>query len=149
VLSGGTASSPCLATFDTGSPGSDRESGPGSSNLPAADTTNRDFIIATPGYAALPGVPAADFALPTNNFFNPAGDTLNYIFGTDSFTFASVPTDGVNSLHRDIFAIPSSSIGTNNPTDFAGVTGAVPEPSSFALLSLGAHWLARRRSRSR
>lgn len=113
-------------------------------------TTNKKFLMATPGYAALPGVPAPDFTFPSNNFFSVTADTLTLVGGigdgvhpaTLSFTSGQLPIDGVKSLNFDL-----SQNTTNSPTNFAGTTGAVPEPATAALLgtSLSCLMISRRR----
>jgi hypothetical protein len=67
----------------------------------SARTANHHLLLATPGYIAQSGVPAADFNLGVNNFFDVTGDTLNYA-GVNSLTFTAgqLPVDGVNSLNR-------------------------------------------------
>ena len=120
-----------------------------SGNLPSAPAANQHFLVATPGYAALGGVPTADYVLPANNFFSIAGDTLTYAFGVDSlaFTSAQLPTNGSLSLNRTSYGSSTYSSLTNSPTNFAGVTGTVvlPEPTSLALLGVGALSILRRR----
>ncbi len=107
-------------------------------NLPSTTTAHTDFLLATPGFEALPGAPTADYIIPSS-FFNPAGDTLQYgSTGPDGVvdltTFTAVPTDPSQSLTR---------VGTsgNNYTTtaavahtFSGATFAVPEPSSAVLI---------------
>jgi hypothetical protein len=95
-----------------------------SGNLPS-DTTNKKFILATPGYFALTGVPAADYNLGVNNFFNVSGDTINYAGGISTLTFTAgqLPTDGLNSLNRT-YGSSSFTVGSNSPTDFTGTTGS-------------------------
>lgn len=106
-------------------------------NLPSEMTANHHFLIATPGYTAISGAPAPDYVLPSNNWFSLSSDTIDYA-GVNSLTFTpgQLPTDGVNSLNR-IFNPPTSTtffIAQNSPTNFAGDTGSVPEPSVAALL---------------
>jgi hypothetical protein len=92
-----------------------------SSNV-AANTANRHLLLATPGYIALPGVPAADYNLGVNNFFDVTGDTLNYAgVNTLTFTAGQLPLDGMNSLNR-AFNPPT-------PTTF---TVAAKSPMNFA-----------------
>jgi serralysin len=119
-----------------------------------ADSANKHFLIATPGYAALPGVPAPDFILPTNNFFSTTADTLTLNgaqFPSLTFTSGQLPTDGVHSLDRAYLgpftAPPAPTVDVNSPTNFSGVTGTVPEPSAIVLaaLSVGILWKSRRR----
>jgi serralysin len=106
------------------------------SNLPSTPTANAHSLVATPGYAALGGgVPTADYILPGNNWFSPAGDTLNYFFGIyDNLTFtnAQLPKDGSNSLNRTSFGVNSFASLSASPTNFAGTTGTVPEPTALA-----------------
>ena len=86
-------------------------------NLSTTSTANHRLLIATPGFSALPHGVTPDFTLPSANFFNPAGDTLNFAGGFDVRTFASVPTDGIMSR-----IYPSNTLATNSPTNFAGQT---------------------------
>ena len=116
------------------------------------DTTNKKMLLATPGYDALAGVPAADYHLGVNNFFNPAGDTLNFDgFNTLTFSAGQLPTNGTQALYR-AFNPPTQStftIGTNQATNFAGTTGTVvvPEPAMAGFLGF-ALLMRRRRSES-
>ena len=97
-------------------------------NGPVASPTNGKFyLIATPGFAALPGAPTPDEILPAGlvPFFATSGDTVT--INPDSLTFAAVPTDGVNALTR------AGATVTNTPTNYAGTSGTVnaaaPPPS--------------------
>ena len=99
------------------------------------------LLIATPGYAALSGVPAADFILPSNNFFATDEDTIDYSFVSEViYSSPDLPTDGIHSLTIDPFVTGNSSPAINSPTNFAGQTGSVnvPEPSALVLLGFGA-----------
>ena len=94
-------------------------------------TAFKRFLMATQGFAALPGAPTPDFIIP-DAFFNPAGDTLLY-FVYDSFTIpsGSLPTDGTQSMQRSDLAT-----GPNSPTNYAGGSGSVvstPPTCSLAL----------------
>ena len=116
-------------------------------DLPSSFTAGHNFLVATPGYAALAGAPAPDYTLPINNFFSTSGDSV-YLIGTAqpplTFTAGQLPADGVNSL---MFDGANLTTGTNSPTDFAGDTGAVtlvPEPSTLAAFGLAALLLLRR-----
>lgn len=121
-------------------------------NLPAAPVANQHFLVATPGYAALSGVPAPDYVLPTNDWFNPNGDTITYAGFVDSFTFSSgqLPTDGTHALFR-AYGSTTMSVVADTATNFAGVSGAVPvpEPAAFGLVSFGIFMGLMRRPRSR
>lgn len=112
-------------------------------DLPAVPQASQHFLVATPGFSALTGVPTPDYVLPTNNFFSIAGDTLTYASGIDSLTFSAsqLPTDGLDSLNR---AVGETSFQTERatPTNFAGV----PEPGTCALaIGCGCLALLRRR----
>ncbi|HEY3393855.1 MAG TPA: PEP-CTERM sorting domain-containing protein [Lacipirellulaceae bacterium] len=95
------------------------------------NTFNKRLLIATPGFASLSGAIAPDFTLPSTKFFETAGDTLTLLqFQViDTKTFTSVPTDGVMSRHYNP-ANGQTSLGTNNPTNYAGTTGSVNVPPS-------------------
>ena len=112
------------------------------SDLPNQQTANTFVLLGTPGYAAIPGVPAPDFTIPAG-FFNPAGDTLNYGFGADIISFGPVPASASQSLNRsgaDMLA------ATASPTNFAGDSAPVPEPATISLLAgLGMTSCLRRR----
>ena len=107
-------------------------------DLPGTRTANRFVLIATAGFAALPGAVTPDYIIP-QRFIETTGDTIS-IFDTatsalvDSFTFGAsliLPTDGILSLNRD------GTTGVNSPTNFAGETGSVsaaaPIPASSFL----------------
>ena len=111
------------------------------SDLPSTPAANSHFLVATPGYAALSGVPAPDYILPTNNFFSTSGDTITYAGFVDSLTFTSsqLPLDGLNSLDR-AYGETTFTTAAASPTNFAGQTGAIaaPEPAFLGLLVSGA-----------
>ena len=85
-----------------------------------APTTNKYYLIATAGFAALPGAPTPDLIIPAGSvpFFNTAGDTVAF-GGFDSWAFGAVPTNGTDSLDR------LTGVGANSPTNYAGVSGSV------------------------
>ena len=85
-------------------------------------------LIATADFAALPGAPTPDYVIPAN-FFDPAGDTITYNGAPDVAVLApgALPTDGVQSLHRDITSGVMTA-GPNSPTNYARVTGSVSPP---------------------
>ena len=87
-----------------------------------APTTNKRVLFATPDFAALPGAPTPNYIFPASMvpFFNPAGDTIRYT-PYDTWVVTSVPTDGVNSLNRNV--VPA--VQANSPTNYAGTTGSV------------------------
>lgn len=98
---------------------------PGNSGSP---TLNRNLLIATSNFAALPGAVTPDFILP-DNFINPnaASIELNFGPGQDviSFTGADLPGDGVMSIDDNL------NVMTNSPTNFAGETGSIEVPSAL------------------
>jgi serralysin len=92
-----------------------------STNLPAVNnmTAGHHMLFATAGFGALTGGVTPDYLIPAN-FFNPAGDTLNWAGGFDIKTFGAIPTDGVHSL-----ILPGILTAVNSPTNFAGDVGSV------------------------
>jgi hypothetical protein len=99
-------------------------------NLPSSSTANRHVLIATPGFAALPGAVPPDYILPCGPFFDPGAGiiTIDYA-GLDSVTFpgASLPTDGTNSLTDTTNGTPTTTLatGASSPTNFSGAAGGL------------------------
>jgi hypothetical protein len=93
-------------------------------NLGSNQTSGRSFLIATPGFASLPGAVTPDYTFPTTNFFSTVADTLNFAQGTDtvSFTAGQLPTDGLMSINRN--RVPA----INSPKNFAGQVGSLSPP---------------------
>ena len=93
-------------------------------------TANKKFLIATFGFAALPGAVTPDYVMPDNFIAVTGGDTLtlvNVIVNADQITFGPgvLPTNGVDSLDRTTMnPIP------NSPTNFAGQTGSTLVPTN-------------------
>lgn len=86
-----------------------------------APTSNKFYLLGTAAFAALPGAPTPDATIPVGTlpfFFATSGDTVDYQ-PWDSFTFGSVPTNGIDSLHR------LSGQAVNSPTNYAGQSGQV------------------------
>jgi hypothetical protein len=84
-------------------------------------TANRHLLIATAGFAALPGAPTPDFIMQ-DGLFSLTGDTLRYwSYAAATMTYGpdDLPTDGVTSMTADL------STEVNSPTNFAGATGSV------------------------
>lgn len=141
---------------ETGLPGHTVTSNANSFVIPGppliGPTSNRHYLIATAGFAALPGAPTPDAIMPSN-FLSKAGDTLSYL-PWDTWTFGAIPTDGVTSRLRN------GTNATNSPTNYAGATGsinanfasvpALPHGATIALVAiallLGAGVLARKAS---
>ena len=84
-------------------------------------TTNKHLLLATASFVSLPGAVSPDFpTIPIPpNFFNPAGDTINFI-GADLKTFTGLLTGNVNSRN---YTVPGefagASIRVNSPTNFS------------------------------
>jgi hypothetical protein len=124
-------------------------------------TGHRWIVIATQGFAQLPGAPAPDYIMPAR-FFDPVADTLRYRGATDMIQFAAgdLPTNGIDSLQRDL-QTGTTTVAVNTPINFAGQSGtinvapatAVPAaaplvliPTAIALIGIAVVHL-RRRSR--
>lgn len=85
-------------------------------------TANQKMLLATQGFADLPGAPTPDFII-SEDFFNVAGDTLTYWnYSAAVWSFGVVPTCGQLSLNQD------GSTGVNSPTNLAGETGSIAAP---------------------
>ena len=102
-------------------------------------TAFRWIIIATQGFADLPGVPTPDYIMP-DGFFDPTGDTLRYRGVTDIVTLepGALPLDGVNGIDRNL-TTGALTVAVNSPINFAGETGSAN--ASPAVPSFG--WSAR------
>jgi hypothetical protein len=124
-------------------------------------TLNRRLLVATAGFASLPGAVTPDFVMP-DSFIRISGDTLSFWSeGSglpypvpellwDSFAFGGgtpLPTDGMRSLVRD-HGSTLITAAVNSPSNYSGQTGMlVPEPASGSLLAAGLLALASIRTR--
>jgi hypothetical protein len=103
------------------------------------DTAFKHLLLATQGFADLPGAPAPDFIIP-DNFLPIGGDDLEYwMYSAANLTYAALPTDGVTSYTAKV------GDAVNSPTNYAGVTGSIDltpvEPVTWGLLkALGLWW---------
>lgn len=97
-------------------------------------TANKHLLIATPGFASLPGAVTPDYTLPCGPFFDPGATSISITvvaggFPVDSITFAgsTLPTDGTNSLTDTTVGSPTTTLvaGASSPTNFAGTAGAM------------------------
>ena len=95
-------------------------------------TSYRSMVIGTQGFAAL-GVVTPDYVVP-NGFLFTTNGTINYA-GSDSFSYAALPTDGSRALNRD------GTMGPNQPMNFDGMFGTVV-PTIAALNVQGLWWRA-------
>jgi hypothetical protein len=127
-------------------------------------TSFRSYLIATPGFAGLPGAVVPDVEMPVAPFFRVDGDTLrfrtltNVLYDSVSFGAGELPLDGLLSLHR---MNPGGSgsydrpgglfVAENSPTNYAGEVGFLPEPGAAVLgaVALGSVVLVVRRRRLR
>ncbi len=88
------------------------------------NTAMRSLLLATAGFAALPGAPTPDYIIP-DNFFNVSGDTIElYFYDTIAMPLAVIPIDGVTSYNKDPMT-GTWSVGLNSPTNYASETGSV------------------------
>jgi hypothetical protein len=125
-------------------------------NLPTPGTdVHKWILLGTPGYAALPGVPAPDFTIPAG--FLPTGMGTVIYAGADTFPYGAMPVDGHNALHKSSGGTITTSV--NTPENFALQTGTVnlvvPTLPAVgiallvgALLLAGSGLLSRRRVKS-
>jgi hypothetical protein len=103
----------------------------------APSTSNRTFLIATPGFAGLAGAVAPDYGTLPTSFFNPNASSITINFaGVDALTFsgAMLPKDGVNSLiDASPGGAPNLGSALNSPKNFAGAQGSInltPTPAA-------------------
>jgi hypothetical protein len=95
------------------------------------NTADRYLLLATQGFADLPGVPAPDFIIP-DGFLALGGDDLEYwLYDAANLTYGALPADGVMSFNAD------SGNAVNSPTNFAGETGSI-DPTTVQPVSWGA-----------
>ena len=113
VTQGGTTHS---YTLTTDLPGDTADSTGGYDGYYGGSTTYKSMLIGTQGFAALHGV-TPDYVVP-NGFLFVDGGTINWGEGSDTWTYASLPTDG-RARYRD------ATMATNSPENFAGVIGNV------------------------
>lgn len=94
-------------------------------NLTTA-TPNNHVLLATDGYAALPGVPVRDYKIDPN-FLSAGGDTITFsVYDTWTFGAGLVPTDGTGSLNKDEDDINDTPfIQRNSPTNLHDQTGTI------------------------
>src|SRR5262245_25475910 len=88
--------------------------------------TNKHILLATDGFAALPGAPTRDYTLPPN-FFSTAGDSITFIvYDTMTFGAGALPTNGSSSLNKnEEDATDTAFVAVNSPTNLAERSGSV------------------------
>ncbi len=104
-------------------------------NLPPNSTTDKYILLATQGFADLPGAPTPDHLI-IDGFFAIGGDEVQwwqYSFPDSSLTFApgQLPTDGLHSLNQD--GNGAGVVGIGTPRNFAGKTFAPPGVSGLTV----------------
>jgi len=84
-------------------------------------TANKHLLLATAGFAALPGAPTPDYII-IDSFLTLGADTLrywSYSAATMPYADGDLPSDGTMSLAVD------GTVAVNSPTNYAGQTGSV------------------------
>jgi hypothetical protein len=97
-------------------------------NLPSTATGGKHFLFASEGFEAVAGVaPDYEWTGAAYPFIHVGVDDALTLVGADGIGLANLPTDGALSLLGDevTTAVPT-------PTNFAGVTGTLPEPGGAA-----------------
>jgi hypothetical protein len=100
---------------------------PESLPLTPEGTSGKNFLFASPGFEAVAGV-APDYEWTGIYPFIHVGvnDAVTLV-GADGIGLANLPTDGALSLLGD-----EATTATPTPTNYAGVTGTLPEPGGAA-----------------
>ena len=88
-------------------------------------TNSKHLLLATPGFASIPGSATPNYTIPSN-FFSTTNDTINFGPGASIRTFASIPTDGVMSLNYTASGVLT--IMANTPRNFANLGDSVNLP---------------------
>jgi hypothetical protein len=92
----------------------------------SGSTLDKHVLLATDGYAAIPGAPARDHEIPAN-FFSINGDAISFAtYDTMSFGPGVLPTNGTSSLNKD----PDDPLdlkftAVNSPTNYDDDTGSI------------------------
>jgi hypothetical protein len=88
-------------------------------------TANKSYLIATPGFASLPGAPTPNAIKPSGFLFALTDTSMQYNpYDTATWAAGALPTDGVHSLQRPA-AGQALAVVVNSPTNYAGATGSV------------------------
>jgi hypothetical protein len=95
-----------------------------------AHPTPGSLLFATSGFGALAGGVTPDFTFSTTSFFNPNATNISISFSGSgdsiSFTGASLPKNGINSLtDTNLYAAQNLVSGTNSPMNLLGNSGSV------------------------
>ena len=122
------------------------------SDLEAETTVDKNLLVATMGFAELPGGVQPDYIMPQNFIDLESGAIEFWTVGLytrkrSELIFAELP-GGTMSLNRDFGTAP---IYTDeaSATNYAGEVASLPEPDERLLLlaSLATLWALRRRVR--
>ncbi len=92
-------------------------------------TNNHHLLLATAGFESIAGGALPDYTIPSN-FFSTTTDTINFGPGANIRTFASIPTDGINSLNYTSTGVLTTT--ANTPRNFAGTGASVNLPPPVA-----------------
>ena len=97
----------------------------------SGSTLNKHILLATSGFAALPGAPTPDHII-ADNFFSTGGDTISFsVYDTMVFGAGQLPIDGTHSLNKDPNDETDTAFtATNSPTNFNDASGSVNASSS-------------------
>jgi hypothetical protein len=113
----------------TTGPGNVVQTFPFPMDLPSTFTNGHRVLIATQGFAAL-NLVTPDYIVP-NGFVPTVNGIVDYASAIDSWTYAALPTDGVNALYVN------GVVNANLATNFAGASAAViPAPTKLAITSV-------------
>ncbi len=91
------------------------------SNLGSTATANKDILIATSNFAALPGGVTPDYTIPAGFLFT-SGGTLNFGGGVHVVNYGAMSTNGQTS------STAAGGTQVNTPRNFAGASGSVNVP---------------------
>lgn len=90
----------------------------------SGSTSFAHLLIATQGFANLPGAPTPDYILP-DNFMALSGDTITWhTYDVWNYPSPALPTDGVMSIQKNL-GTGQLILAANTPTNFSGATGSV------------------------
>lgn len=90
----------------------------------SGSTAFAHLLIATQGFANLPGAPTPDYILP-DNFMALSGDTITWFtYDVWNYPNPALPIDGVMSIQKDL-GTGQLILAANTPTNYSGATGSV------------------------
>ncbi len=90
----------------------------------SGSTSFAHLLIATQGFANLPGAPTPDYILQ-DNFMAVSGDTITWhTYDVWNYPSPALPIDGVMSIQKNL-GTGQLILAANTPTNFSGDTGSV------------------------